>query len=165
MNTLEELLQEIDELENRDKNTQGEKVQKVQKPTDPPSAPFAPPVGGRSNPDSGPCGTSGTAPVAHLEKTPEARRAWSDWLCQRLHEAVSRETPAGLGYWNEAWEIVEEPSDDLLSILERWEAAGAPEDKRAAVQAADLVLRAWRDAARAWEAAGRPEPARETAGA
>lgn len=99
----------------------------------------------------------GDSVTREIATAPELRRPWSDRLCRRLHDLVSNETPAGLGHWNEAWRIVEAPSDDLLKRLERWEDAGAPEDKRAASDAARAVRAAWRDAAGRWRAAGCPD--------
>jgi hypothetical protein len=92
--------------------------------------------------------------------TPEARRAWSDHLCQRLHEDVSRVTPAGLGRWPGAWDRVEAPSKALLDLLAEWEQTGNEADRRAAKVAATIVFVAWRDAGREWEARPEGEPCR-----
>ena len=76
--------------------------------------------------------------------TVEARRAWSDELCRRLSEDVARQSPAGLGHWDNAWEIVEAPSARLLDALAEWERTGDAADQSAACQAAEDVGRAWR---------------------
>jgi hypothetical protein len=86
------------------------------------------------------------------------RREWTDALCRRLSDAVSRETPAGLGHWEPAWQRVEAPSHTLLEALATFEATGREEDKQAAVRLAGDVLQAWRAAATAWERAGKPLP-------
>jgi hypothetical protein len=86
------------------------------------------------------------------EKSHTERRAWSDHLCQRLHKAVARVTPAGLGRWPGAWDRVEAPSKELLDLLAEWEHTGNEADRRAAKDLATTVFMAWRDAAREWRA-------------
>ena len=83
---------------------------------------------------------------------PADRRAWADALCRRVSDDVARRSPAGLGNWPVAWEIVEPPSRRLLDLLASWEANRDPADQRAAEQAADVVCAAWEDAAAQWEA-------------
>ena len=78
-------------------------------------------------------------------------------ICRRLADAVSRDAPAGLGAWDGAWALVEEPSNRFLDALDRWERTGAEEDQYAVQEAADAVAAAWAEAARQWEAAGRPK--------
>jgi hypothetical protein len=85
------------------------------------------------------------------------RRAWSDALCRSLHQTVARTTPAGIGTWEGAWEMVEHPSKRLLEILARWEEGGRPEDKAAASEAAERVLGAWTRAGREWARLQRAE--------
>ena len=89
-------------------------------------------------------------------QTPEARRTWSTELCRRLSEDIARQSPAGLGHWDNAWEIVEAPSARLLDALAEWERTGDATDQSAAIQAAEEVGRAWTDAAAAWQRARRP---------
>jgi hypothetical protein len=86
------------------------------------------------------------------------RREWTRELCRRLSEAVARETPAGLGYWEPAWERVEEPSRELLDALAAFELSGSDRTKQEAVRLAGDVLQAWRSAAAEWERAGKPLP-------
>lgn len=92
------------------------------------------------------------------ELTPEERLAWSDALCRRLHEAVARETPTGLGQWEPAWHRVEAPSNALMAALADFEASGRKEERQAAVRLTGELLEAWRLAAAEWERAGKPLP-------
>jgi hypothetical protein len=95
------------------------------------------------------------------------RREWTDALCRRLSDAVSREAPAGLGHWEPAWKRVEAPSRALLDALAAFEETGRAEDKQAAVRCAGDVLQAWRSAAAEWDRTGKPltDPAPVTGGA
>lgn len=93
------------------------------------------------------------------------RREWSNLVCRRVSEKISEIAPRGLGHWDEAWELVEAPSQVLLDTLADFERTGALVDKEAAVAAAEAVVHAWSEAARLWEEAGRPTPeTRELAG-
>jgi hypothetical protein len=69
------------------------------------------------------------------------------WVSERVHEA----TPAGLGRWEPAWEIVEAPSNAFLDALKAWEQSGALEDQRRVQEAGRAVVEAWRDAGAQWE--------------
>lgn len=70
---------------------------------------------------------------------------WTAHLCRRLHAAVIREVPAGIGAWDEAWRIVEAPSAALLRELERIERGRGSRER--AKRLALAVLEAWRTAA------------------
>ena len=80
----------------------------------------------------------------------DARRAWSNDLCRRLSEGMAHQSSPGLGRWEPAWEIVEAPSERLLSVLADWEHSGSIADQRAAIIAAEDVAFAWERAAIAW---------------
>lgn len=70
---------------------------------------------------------------------------WGDRLCRRLDEVLASETPAGLGAWPPAWEVVKEQSGALLAellLIDRGEG-----DKDTAKRLGLEVLAAWRRAA------------------
>lgn len=71
-------------------------------------------------------------------------RAWCDWFCARLHAAIARDAPAGLGRLDAAWEMVEVPSRALLTEIRKLE-AGAGDKERAKALGME-VLAAWRRA-------------------
>jgi len=78
-------------------------------------------------------------------------------VCRRLTECIGEVTPAGLGKWDPAWELVAAPSTVFLDTLAAWERKDTPETRAHLQAAADAVVRAWRAARREWEEAGRPE--------
>lgn len=78
------------------------------------------------------------------------RSEWTEKLCSRLSAAIARETPAGLGSWEPAWEMVAAPSRALLQELGRYEREGG--DQEAAKRLGLDVLAAWRRAAMRWRA-------------
>jgi hypothetical protein len=79
-------------------------------------------------------------------------------VCNRVAERVAVVAPSGLGRWGHAWAMVEAPSTAFLDALLRWEHAETDEEAlRDEVRAAaDTLVQAWTDAAKAWDAAGRP---------
>jgi hypothetical protein len=78
------------------------------------------------------------------------RTHWTDLVCTRLSAAIASETPAGLGAWEPAWEMVAEPSAALLAELDRYEREGG--DRQATRQLGLDVLAGWRRAAMRWRA-------------
>lgn len=90
------------------------------------------------------------------------QQAWI--VARRVSAAVADVAPAGLGHWQPAWEIVEEPSQSFLDALEAWElydGSNPHRDQRLRDEiqtAANTVVQAWARAAREWEKAGRPRP-------
>ena len=81
-------------------------------------------------------------------------------VCRFLTMKVSEVAPAGLGCWQTAWQIVEEPSNRFLDALNSWERSGSAEDERRMYAEADAVLAAWREAARQWSAQRQQQLAR-----
>jgi hypothetical protein len=77
---------------------------------------------------------------------------WCEWVCRRLHAAIAQETPEGLGAWDPAWDVVEQPSRALLEELEQVE-RGQGDRERVKRLGVDL-LAAWRRAGVRWTAAG-----------
>lgn len=78
-----------------------------------------------------------------------SRTDWCDEVCHRVVAAVGREAPRGLGTWDEAWRMVEAPSDDLLEALRAFEDREA-DDKAHIVALAEALLDAWREAGEAY---------------
>ena len=97
-------------------------------------------------------GGAGLEALSGAASDADARRAWSVNLCRRLSEGVAAQSPPGLGRWEPAWEMVEAPSERLLSMLADWEQSGSVADQRAAIIAAEDVAFAWERAATAWAA-------------
>ncbi len=56
--------------------------------------------------------------------TSDERRERADRLCRILSERVAELVSVGLGHWDEAWELVEEPSGHFLDLLHAWEDCG-----------------------------------------
>lgn len=71
-------------------------------------------------------------------------------IAGRLCAAIARETPAGLGAWEPAWEIVEAPSAAFLEELALVEAGAGDRDRL--VERGVEVLEAWKRAAAEWRA-------------
>ena len=109
---------------------------------------------------SGDESTKTRAPGTAGEAEREERRVWSDDLCRRLSEGIAHQSLPGMGWWEPAWEIVEAPSERLLSVLADWEQSGDVADQRAAIIAAEDVAFAWERAATAWTATKQRKGAR-----
>jgi hypothetical protein len=84
------------------------------------------------------------------------RRERAFRLCRELSRQVSYVAPPGLGHWEPAWEIVEEPSCRFLEVLDNWVQTGDDETKHGAKINAGKVLDAWREASQRYREAGRP---------
>jgi hypothetical protein len=93
------------------------------------------------------------------DRTAAARRI-ARWLAEQVRQVA----PPGLGYWPDAWQLVDAPSGAFLDALADWQASGSAADQQRAQTTAAAVLAAWRAAAEQWAAAGRPL-GRDAAGA
>ena len=72
-------------------------------------------------------------------------------LCERLARDVAAIAPVGIGYWDQAWDIVARADAEFVAELSAWEATGS-ESARTKVRAAyHAVLDAWREAVRQYE--------------
>lgn len=89
------------------------------------------------------------------------RRLREQRECQRVAERIHEVTPEGLGKWDPALEYVREPSDAFLDALDAWLDRGTSEARRDLQEAADALVRAWREAGQRFEAEGRPETRKE----
>jgi hypothetical protein len=78
-------------------------------------------------------------------------REWCDWFCRRLALAIAKDTPGGIGRWDAAWTVVEEPSNALIEEIRRIESGEG--DKECAKALGVDVLAAWRRAGMMWIAA------------
>ncbi len=85
--------------------------------------------------------------------TTEAGRLVLDRVVRRIGEV----SPAGLGRWRPAWDIVADPSDRFLDTLRLWESEDSPATRAKLQAAADAFVTAWRLAARRWKDAGQPQ--------
>ena len=88
--------------------------------------------------------------------TMEARRDRSRKVCRLLSERIAQVTSPGLGRWDPAWILVEDPSAQFLDALRTWEATGAEEAMERAKRLALDVLKAWKEAERRFIEADRP---------
>lgn len=95
-------------------------------------------------------------PAARLSDLTSADR--SRLVCRRLAGRVNDVTPEGTGHWGPAWELVADPSDAFLDALDTWLDDDTPRSRRELLDAADEVVRVWREAGRRFEAEGRSEP-------
>ena len=78
-------------------------------------------------------------------------------IAAKVIRRIGEVTPEGLGRWDQAWRLLEEPSDAFLDALSAWEREDAPLTREALQDAADDLVRAWRKAGDAWRAAGSPD--------
>ncbi|HSW29670.1 MAG TPA: hypothetical protein VLH75_09350 [Longimicrobiales bacterium] len=90
--------------------------------------------------------------------TPAARR-----ILDAVVERVREVSPAGLGHWTPAWELVHRPGDRFLDALKLWQEEDSPGTRGALQGAAEAFVGAWQEAARRWEAEGRPSRPEEEA--
>jgi len=88
-----------------------------------------------------------TLQEVRVTRTERAKR-----ICRFLADRIAQEVPEGLGRWDVAWSIVEQPSTQFLEALHDWEQTGSADAERRLHDARDLVLNAWREAARQWSA-------------
>lgn len=72
-------------------------------------------------------------------------------ICRRVSARIDEVTPEGLGRWDQALEIVREPSDDFLDALDDFLDDDSPGTRAALQEAADELVRAWREAGRRYE--------------
>ena len=95
------------------------------------------------------------------------RRERADAIARHLSAKVNAVAPRGLGAWDHAWRVVEEPSNAFLDALHDWEESGSAADRQRVKETAERVMAAWRHAATLWEAAGKPRswPSQEVVGA
>jgi len=84
-------------------------------------------------------------------------------ILDKVMAHVRMVSPAGLGHWSPAWELVHEPGDRFLDAFRLWEEEDSPGTRNALQKAAGAFVAAWRDAARQWEAQGRPGTREEVA--
>lgn len=77
-------------------------------------------------------------------------------VCANLSHQVSTVAPKGLGHWDPAWQIVEEPSAAFLEALAEFEVADTDLTRDKLLRAANAVVKAWRQAALEWEKVERP---------
>ncbi len=77
---------------------------------------------------------------------------------------ISEVTPPGLGHWDRAWKLVEEPSAALRDAVQAWEREDTSETRDQVNATAGVLVSAWKDATRLWGAKGRPLERRKTAG-
>ena len=87
------------------------------------------------------------------------RRERGRTICRRVAAKVQEVTPPGLGEWEPAWSYVAEPSDRFLDLLDVWLYEDTPRTREDLQEAADALVRAWREAGRRYEA---DQSARET---
>lgn len=78
-------------------------------------------------------------------------------IAEKVLRRIDEVTPKGLGRWDQAWQLLEEPSDAFLDALAAWEREDVPLTREALQDAADDLVRAWRKAGEAWKAAGSPD--------
>lgn len=71
-------------------------------------------------------------------------------ICKKLARRIAEVTPAGLGTWDEAWEIVADPSNRFLDALSAFLESDTRETRRVIQEVADELVRAWRRAGQAW---------------
>ena len=91
------------------------------------------------------------------------RRDRTQKLCRILSAHVSGATSEGLGNWDEAWSLVEEPSARFLDPLNEFERTGEEQHMDRAKTLAIGVRDAWREADRRYRKAGRREEREVTA--
>ncbi len=84
----------------------------------------------------------------------EERRERANRLCRELSRQIAMVASPGLGHWDEAWRIVEEPSRRFLDVLGEWEVSGDDDTKHRAKVAAGKVLDAWKEADALYRALG-----------
>ena len=88
----------------------------------------------------------------------EAGRAILRQVVLKINEVA----PKGVGHWDQAWEIVSEPSDRFLDALSAWEASNTPQTREELQAAANDFVRSWRSAAERWRKSGRGTPVTAT---
>ncbi len=67
-------------------------------------------------------------------------------LCRLISERVSDIASPGLGLWDSAWRIVEDPSTHFFDALREWEETGTKESREALEQATYGLVKAWKQA-------------------
>jgi len=121
--------------------------------TEPPSGTAPVPVSKPLHPRTGT-----TTPSRARGISADARR-----ILAAVVERIREVSPAGLGHWSPAWELVHVPGDRFLDSLRLWEEEDSPGTRDALQRAAEAFVAAWRTAAERWEAEGRPTRATEDA--
>ena len=82
-------------------------------------------------------------------------------LCRILSKCVSMVASPGLGMWEPAWELVEEPSALFLDALSEFERTGDEAEMDRAKRLSLAVRDAWREADRKYREAGLQDYRRE----
>jgi len=72
-------------------------------------------------------------------------------VAQKVIRRIGEVTPLGLGRWDDAWTLVEKPSDAFLDALAAWEREDTPITREGLQDASDSLVRAWRKAGETWE--------------
>ncbi len=80
--------------------------------------------------------------------TKEERQERGKALCVTLVKDIGKVATPGLGLWQEAWELVAEPSADFMGELLRWEQTGDEVLVDGVRRAYDALVSAWAEAAR-----------------
>ncbi|MFC1660331.1 hypothetical protein ACFL3S_02545 [Gemmatimonadota bacterium] len=78
--------------------------------------------------------------------TREERVEHAKVICRRITLKVGEISPKGLGHWDRAWDLVENPSDRFLDALDGWVGEDSPESRQTVQEKADALLAAWADA-------------------
>lgn len=74
-----------------------------------------------------------------------SRREKARRIARVVSERIAEVTTPGLGRWDEAWEVVAEPSDYFMDALHLWE-TDAAQSSAAVELAAQRLVDAWRQA-------------------
>jgi hypothetical protein len=72
-------------------------------------------------------------------------------VAEKVIRRIGEVTPTGLGGWEDAWKLVEKPSDAFLDALSTWEREDTPTTRKTLQEAADGLVKAWRKAGETWK--------------
>ena len=72
-------------------------------------------------------------------------------LCRRLVRDINEIAPAAIGRHDETWATVGPADAEFMVALCQWERTAAEVDRAAVRDAYELVLEAWREAARGYD--------------
>ena len=76
----------------------------------------------------------------------EQRQRKGREVCEKLVQRIGEVAPTGIGFWAEAWMIVDGPSADFMLALSSWEADPTVESMARVTETYERVVRAWRQA-------------------
>jgi len=86
-------------------------------------------------------------------------------IVKKVVVRIAEVAPQGLGRWDRAWDLIEEPSNAFLDALAVWERSDTADTRRRLQSAADEFVRAWRCAAEEWVEDKRTQQPDHTVGA